>query len=81
MTTIVKAYGWENVQSGKCRRGDVHSGKFPLEKCRVGKVSVEELSFGEVSVWDLSIGKYQSSRSPNANLSVKLSQKNGSKEL
>ena len=76
MTTIAKAYGWENIQSGKCPRVDVHSAKFPMRKCRVGKVSVEELSFGEVSVWDLSIGKYQPRRCPNTNLSVKPSQKN-----
>ena len=81
MTTIVKVFGWENVQSGKCRKGDVRSGKFPLGKCRVGKVSVEELFFGEMSVWDLSIGKYQSMRCPNTNLSVKLSRKNCFKEL
>ena len=72
MTTIVKAYGSENVQSGKClrERGDVHSGKFPLGKCPVGKVSVEELSFGEVPVWDLSMGKSQSKKCPSTNLSV-----------
>ena len=60
MTTIVKEYGWENVQPGKCRKGDAHSGKFLLGKCPVGTVSVKELSFKEVSVWDLSTGKSQS---------------------
>ena len=81
MTTIVKAYGWENVQPEKCHRGDVHSGKFLLGKCPVGKVSVEELSFEEVSVWDLSIGKSQSRKCRNTNLSVKLCQMNCFKEL
>ena len=71
MTTIVKACGWENVQPGKCHRGDVHSVKFLLGKCPVGKVSVEELSFEEMSVWDLSKGKSQSRKCPDTNLSVK----------
>ena len=81
MATFAKAYGWENVQLGKCRRGDVHSRNFPLGKCPVGKVSVEELFFGEVSVWDLSIGTSQSRECPNNNLSVKRSQKTCFKEL
>ena len=81
MTTFVKAYGWENVQSGNVVRGSVHSGKFPLGKCQAGKVAVEELSFGEVPVWDLFIGWSQSWKFPNTNLSVKLSQKNRLKEL
>ena len=81
MTNIVKAYGWENVQSVKCCRGNVHSGKFQLGKCSVEKVFVEELSFGEVSVWDLIIGKSQSKKCPNTNLSVKLSKKICFKEL
>ena len=50
MTNIVKAYGWENVQSGKCRSrggGDVlqvsfhwesvRSGKYPSRNCPSGK--------------------------------------------
>ena len=66
--TIVRAYGWENVQLGKCRRGDVLSSKCPLRKFPVAKVFVEELSFGEASGWI-------------TNLSVKYSQKNCFKEL
>ena len=81
VTIIVITNGCENARSGKCRRGNVQSGKSPSGKCPVGKVSVEELPFGEVSVCYLSMRKCQSGNCPYTNLSIKRSQRNCFKDL
>ena len=52
MTTIVKVYDWENVQSGKCRRGGC-----PFREVSVGEVSGwESIRRGTVLRGSVSLG-------------------------
>ena len=46
MTTIVNAYGWENVQLGKCRRGGC-----PFREVFVGEVSGWESIRRGIVLW------------------------------
>ena len=81
VTTIVKTYDWENVRSGKHRREKCLVRRSPSGKCPVGQLSVKELPYGKVSGWYLFMRKRQWENCTDANLSVKLSQRNCCKEL